>query len=173
MTIFSLLFQGLIIIILAISFLIGIILIVIGFWRSPMNKNQILKGFSLFIFPLLIFIYYSIKPLLLYEVTDKNIVGTYKVSESSTVDVSHLEKVRLKISSDGTFYLNENIPNVKICPQGKFEYSSEIEDINALSFYCGNVINVQGIKRNFTNFEIEFFIGDPDNNEVIYFEKVN
>lgn len=114
MTIFSLLFQGLIIIILAISFLIGIILMVISFWRSPMNKNQILKGFSLFIFPLLIFIYYSIKPLLLYEVTDKNIVGTYKVSESSTVDVSHLEKVRLKMSSDGTFYLNENIPNVKI-----------------------------------------------------------
>ena len=173
MTIFSLLFQGFIVLILAISFFIGIVMMINGFWKNPMNKNRILKGFSLFIFPLLIFIYYSIKPSLLYEVTDENIVGTYKVSESSTVDVSHLEKVRLKINPDGTFYLNEKIPKVNICQQGKLEYSSEIEEENALSFYCENVINVQGIKRNFTNFELEFMIGDPDSNEVVYLEKIN
>lgn len=172
MTIFSLLFQGLIAFILGLSFLIGIVVMIIGFWKNPINKNQIIKGFSLFVFPLLIFIYYSIKPSLLYEVTEDNILGTYKVSESSTIDVNSLEKVRLKINSDGGFYLNQKIPNVTICQKGKFEFSQEIEDENALSFYCGNVISVQGIKRNFTNFEIEFMIGDPDNNEAIYFEKI-
>ncbi len=116
MTIFSLLFQGFIVLILAISFFIGIVMMINGFWKNPMNKNRILKGFSLFIFPLLIFIYYSIKPSLLYEVTDEE---------------------------------------------------------NALSFYCENVINVQGIKRNFTNFELEFMIGDSDSNEVVYLEKIN
>ena len=173
MTIFSLLLQGVLILILGLSFLIGIVIMIIGFWKTPMNKKQILKGFSLFIFPLLIFIYYSIKPLLLYEVEEKEIVGVYKVSKSSTVDVSNLEKVRLKINPDGTFYLNEKIPEINICQQGKFEYSLEIEDENALSFYCENGIIVEGIKRNFTNFELEFMIGDPDSNEVIYLEKIN
>lgn len=148
-------------------------MIIVGFWKNPMNKKQLLKGFSLFIFPLLIFIYFSIKPSLLYEVTDGNIVGTYKVSKSSTINSSDLEKIRLTIDSKGNFYLNDRIPKVNICHKGKFEFSPEIEDENALSFYCGNRISVQGIKRNFTNFEIEFMIGDPDSNETIYFEKIN
>lgn len=173
MTIFPLLFQFFIIIILGLSFLIGITMMIIGFWKNPMNKKQLLKGFSLFIFPLLIFIYYSIKPSLLYEVTDENIVGTYKFSKSSTIDVSDLEKIRLTIDSKGSFYLNDRIPKVNICQKGEFDFSPEIEEINALSFSCGNTISVQGIKRNFTNFEIELIIGDPDNNQVIYLEKVN
>ena len=173
MALFSLLLKGVLILILGLSFIIGIVIMIIGFWKTPMNKQKIIKGFSLFIFPLLIFIYYSIKPSLLYEVTDENIIGTYKVSKSSTVDVSNLEKVRLKINPDGTFYLNEKIPKVNICQKGKVEYSSDIEEENALSFYCENGIIVEGIKRNFTNFELEFMIGDPDSNEVIYLEKIN
>lgn len=144
-------------------------MMIIGFWKNPMNKKQLLKGFYLLIFPLLIFIYYSIKPSLLYEVTDGNIVGTYKVSKSSTIDVSDLEKIRLRLDSKGNFYLNDRIPKVNICQKGKFEFSPEIEEINAMSFSCGDTISVQGIKRNFTNFEIEFMIGDPDSNETIYF----
>ena len=47
MTIFLLLFQFFIIIILGLSFLIGITMMIIGFWKNPMNKKQLLKGFYL------------------------------------------------------------------------------------------------------------------------------
>ncbi|MEG1199867.1 MAG: hypothetical protein RSD53_10775 [Algoriella sp.] len=107
MALFSLLLKGVLILILGLSFIIGIVIMIIGFWKTPMNKQKIIKGFSLFIFPLLIFIYYSIKPSLLYEVTDENIIGTYKVSKSSSVVVSNLEKVRVKINPTGSFYLKE------------------------------------------------------------------
>lgn len=83
MTILSFLFQGFLILILCVSFLIGIVLMIITIWKNPINKTNLLKGFALFIFPLLIFIYYSIKSSLLYEIDDREITGIYKISSSS------------------------------------------------------------------------------------------
>ena len=80
--------------------------------------------------------------------------------------------MRLVLHKNGIFVLNKPIPNVNICNNGMYDFEPELEE-NALAFHCDNVINVQGIKRNYSNFELELRFGDPDENRYYYLEKID
>ena len=161
------------ILILGVTFTIGIILFIIGkFKKNDFNKISKI-GLKTLLIPIvivsLIILYGFVWDVFSAKPNKQDLVGKYKMSNSSFLDICK-ENYKLELFKNGTFSISKT-PNINICKNGKYDVDYEFEG-NEISFKCGNSYHMASINRGFGNYKIEFIIGDPDSGESIYFEKI-
>ena len=159
--------------ILGITFTIGVILFIIGKFKKN-DFNKISKtGLKILLIPIVIIsfiiIYGFIWELFSEKPNKQDLVGKYKMTNSSFLDIGK-ENYKLELFINGTFSISKT-PRIDLCENGKYDVDYEYEG-NEISFECGNSSQMASINRGFGNYKIEFIIGDPDSGESIYFEKI-
>ena len=161
-----------------IIFLVGVIFLIIGLFQR--NKfNWIFKaGIIISSFPLILLVLYFssllIDELINQKPDNKELVGTYRVTNATNLDfdINYFDEYKLIFYDDNSFSLTPT-PYIEICDTGKFDVSYDFLKGNDLIFHCPNCIYLTTkIDRHFSYYRIEFIIGDPDSGERIYFEKI-
>ncbi len=160
------------IITLGITFTIGVILFIVGKFKKEDFKMS-KRGLKITLIPIviisIIFIYGFIWEVFSVKPNKQDLVGKYKMSNSSFLDIGK-ENYKLELFKNGTFSISKT-PSIDLCENGKYNVDYEYEG-NEISFECGNSSHMASINRGFENYKIEFIIGDPDSGESIYFEKI-
>lgn len=161
---------------MGLTFLVGLILLIIGKLKRDKNNNLIKSGLifagiptSIAVLLLLMNLFseiFSSKP------NEKDLVGKYHIVEVTNLDFDKntYDNYNLQFYKNGQFTLTPT-PYIDVCENGKYDvdYSSSY---NELSLQCENDFTSAHINRGFGNHQIEFVIGDPDSGESIFFEKV-
>jgi hypothetical protein len=153
-----------IILLLIISSLIGIFLIVTGYFKK--KRKLISLGLSILIpfgFVVFCIVIYFIHDKFAMKPNEKDLVGTYKVVQGGIkIKESDYKKYRLEFKNDTTFILTQS-NFFDICENGKYILRYDIEG-EELVFDCDTIRYSVHIERNLNNFQIE--IGD------VIFEKI-
>lgn len=158
----------LIIIIMGLSFLVGLAFLLNNNTRQ---KGLVLIGIpSSIVFVCLLFSLFS--ELFASKPQTKDLIGTYQIVKVTRLDFDKntYDKYKLQFFENGTFTLTAT-PFIDVCQNGKYKVDYEF-DYNELSLDCTNLFTSAHIDRGFGNYRIEFVIGDPDSGESIYFEKI-
>ncbi len=158
---------------LGVLFIIGIILFIIGKFKKNDDNITSKTGLKIILIPIIIItsivVYGFIREVFTSKPDKKDLVGRYKMSNSSFIDIGK-ENYKLEFFENGNFTISKT-PNIDLCENGEYDVDYKFVD-NEVSFKCGNGYSTARIDREFGNYKIEFIIGDPDSGESIYFEKV-
>ena len=166
-----------IIFLMGLTFLVGLILFIIGRLRKDKKNNftiagLIIAGIPTSIVVLLILLslfaeFFSSKP------DEEDLVGTYQIVKVTQLDIDKntFSNYKLRFYANGRFSLTPT-PKIEVCESGKYKVDYKW-NYNELSLECPTSgFTSAHIDRGFGNFRIEFIIGDPDSGESIYFEKI-
>ncbi len=159
------------------TFLVGLILLIIGLLKKDKGKKLKKLGLIVGSIPIgiIVFIFLAgqTAELLLSKPNSEELVGIYHISKTTQIDIPKTDynKYLLQFKEDGTFNLSPT-PFLETCESGKYKLDYKW-DYNELSFECPKAFTSAHIDRGIGSFQIEFIIGDPDSGESIFFKRVD
>ena len=161
---------------LGLTFIIGLILFIIGQLKKD-KKNKIRKtGLIIGSIPIgciiLLLVFNLINEIFTSKPNKETLVGIYQIVKVTQLDIDKdtYDQYVLKLNKGNTFTLTPT-PYIDICISGEYKVNYKMY-YNELSLWCPSVISSVHIDRNFGDFQIEFVIGDPDSGQSIFFEKI-
>ena len=168
----------LLILVLGITFLIGVIFIIIGGLKINRDTKVglILAGITPAAF-VLYDLYQLLFGIFASQPSQKDLVGIYQVTKVTERDanIASYNHCILELKSDSTFTLTGNLGNITLaCSKGKYMVNYE-SDENTLRLTCGKEFDVFHIDREIGFYRIELIMGDGYDgysSTGIYFEKI-
>jgi hypothetical protein len=162
------------ILLLAIVFIVGIIILFVGLLKKDKRNSTTTKGLIFMSIPIgivaIVILYEFSHDKFTKKPTDKDLVGVYHITDAnSLISTNQYHSYTLEFKNDGTFYLTPT-PNINVCETGKYFVDWQFK-FNELSFQCDKGFTTAHIDRNFSGYRIEFIVGDPDSGESIFFSK--
>jgi hypothetical protein len=161
---------------LGLTFLVGLILLLIGRLKKDRKNDFTEVGIVLAGIPAgivaLLFLLSLLGELFSSKPDEDDLVGKFHLVEVSglSFDESTFNNYTLEFYKNGKFSMS-NTPYIELCKSGDYNvnYSS---NYNELSLHCPKKGYYSAhIVREFGSYKIEFVIGDPDRGNSLFFQK--